>query len=228
MENDVFSSTESSEKAWLPNKSPLGNLHVAHLPSAVTAAPPTQLAPYLPGTPSGTRTRFFFFPRFGCETSTDFFLVPSTVEILTHHGSLFLNVISFLGKSWAENHRKGFVEWWKNESFGQRHRAKTLNPSGYSQVSILNPRLNWALVGADHWAETLAQCECHKVLIAPSNQKTSLNFGRFLMNKIPQPTMHYRVLAPVFWSRVLLKSKDLENRHLDIRETTLKWRLEAV
>jgi len=29
------------------------NLHVAHLPSAVTAAPPTQLAPYLPGTPSG-------------------------------------------------------------------------------------------------------------------------------------------------------------------------------
>lgn len=26
---------------------------MAHLPSAVTAAPPTQLAPYLPGTPSG-------------------------------------------------------------------------------------------------------------------------------------------------------------------------------
>ncbi|CAK9064199.1 unnamed protein product [Durusdinium trenchii] len=29
------------------------NLHVAHLPSVVAAEPPTQLAPYLPGTPAG-------------------------------------------------------------------------------------------------------------------------------------------------------------------------------
>ncbi len=34
-----------------------------------------------------------------------------------------------------------------------------MNPSGYSQVSILKLCLNWTSVGADHWAETLAQCE---------------------------------------------------------------------